>query len=95
MINYGKSDAADATTPWSVLSKIADIAYFGPSSTRLIHSNLQIYLPNPPSQCEMIISIGGYQDLFTVRSQESGITDINPDDLLKLRASYNRSSVCI
>ena len=54
---------------------------------------MKIYLPNPPIQSEVIISIGGYQDIFTVRSQESDVTNITDGDLKKFRDSYSRSSV--
>lgn len=53
----------------------------------------QIYLANPPVQCQVTVSIGGYQDLFTVRSQPTGIGNITNDQLTELKQQLAESYV--
>ncbi|XP_067928761.1 piezo-type mechanosensitive ion channel component 1-like [Watersipora subatra] len=51
-----------------------------------------IYNPNPPVQCEMRVSIGGFQDLFFVRTQTGAISSVTPEQVEAFKAHMDKSA---
>ena len=52
-----------------------------------------LYTANPPIRAQMRVSIDGYQDLFTVRTQAGGVNTVDATALTNFKNSLNQSAV--